>query len=101
MQFQVSSYNKVNIKKKQECIPVGCVPPALYRRRVSLIEHPPDRDPPGQRHPPPPPVNRKTPVKTLPSQTSFTGGKYCVLKLTTLALCRSKRDQRFKYNNTE
>ena len=34
-----------NDLKKQECIPVGCVPPARYRTGVSLTETPP----PGQR----------------------------------------------------
>ena len=45
-----------------ECIPVGCVPAALYRKGGI-----PDRDslPCGQ-----------TPVKTLPLQTTFMGGKY-------------------------
>ena len=43
---------------KQECIPVGCVPPALYRMGgLPDRQPPPDRDPPGQRpsldrHPP-------------------------------------------------
>ena len=72
---------------EQECIPVGCVPPAFYRRGVSLTETP--TPPPGQRPPtlgqrpprqraphpwtktPPldrdsPLVDRQTPVKTLP-----------------------------------
>ena len=119
--------------RKQECIPVGCLPPGHYlycgvsldkdpsRQRPPLTETPSplDRDPPWtkttsgqrppldrdpqdrnpseQRHPwtetpgqrppgqrplrqrpsgqrPPPPVDRQTPVKTLPSQTSFTHG---------------------------
>ena len=75
----------------QESIPVGCVPPALYRmgggslwQRVPWTETPwpLDRDTrtetaPGQRSLPRPipPVDRQTPVKTLPSQTSFAGGK--------------------------
>ena len=55
------AFNRVSLKKtfKQECIPVGCVPPAHYRgggsfvRGVSLTETPLDRDsldrdPPGQ-----------------------------------------------------
>ena len=36
---------------KQECIPVGCVPPALYRTGVSVWGVSLDRDPPGQRIP--------------------------------------------------
>ena len=37
---------------KQECIPVGCEPPAHYRGGgVSLTETPPPDRPPGQRHP--------------------------------------------------
>ena len=66
---------------QQECIPVGCVPPARYRMaRVSLTETPPgqSRDPlwteiPLDRDPP---VNRMTnrcKNITLP-QTSFAGG---------------------------
>ena len=33
------------LNKKQECIPVGCVPSARYRTGVSLTTTPPDRDP--------------------------------------------------------
>ena len=55
---------------KQECIPVGCVPPAAVA--VSPATHTP---PPGMHAPPP--VNRMTDACeniTLP-QTSFAGGK--------------------------
>ena len=45
----------------QQCIPVGCVPPALGRGGGGTY--------------PPPPVNRQTPVKALPSATSLAGGK--------------------------
>ena len=82
---------------KQECIPVGCVPPARYRMGVSLTKipllnrgpwtktpHPLDldkdpldrdsRDPPWtETHPGQRPPCGQTPVKTLPSQTSFAG----------------------------
>ena len=34
--------------QEQECIPVGCVPPARNRTAVGGL---PDRDPPGQRPP--------------------------------------------------
>ena len=45
--------------KKQECIPVGCIPPAHYCTGGGGVSHmetppdrdPPDRDPPGQRPP--------------------------------------------------
>ena len=43
-----------------------------------LNRHPPDRDPSGQRQDPP--VDRQTPVKTLPSQTSFVGGNNVIYK---------------------
>ena len=45
----------LNENPKQECIPVGCVPPALYHmgglcdRDTPWIETPLDRDTPGQR----------------------------------------------------
>ena len=58
---------------KQECIPVGCVAPALYRTGGGGL---PDRNPPGRRPQhtePPPQVNRMTDRYkniTLP-QTSF------------------------------
>ena len=50
------------MKKKQECIPVGCIPPALYYMGALLDRDPPgqipalkrdplDRDPPQQKHP--------------------------------------------------
>ena len=67
----------------QECIPVGCAPPALYRtwevsvrRGSSWTEPPLDRDPPFTETP----LDRgpldRDPLEniTLP-QTSFTGGK--------------------------
>ena len=73
---------------QQECIPVECVLPALYRTggspwqrppwtKTSMDRNPPGQKPPGQRPPgqgTPPPVVRQTPVKTLPSQTLFAGG---------------------------
>ena len=86
---------------KQECIPVGCVPSAAVAicwgcLPQCMLEYTPpdlgldtiplpwaDTSPgpgprhttgPGPRHPPPP-VNRMTGVKTLPSQTSFADGK--------------------------
>ena len=70
----------VSTISKQEYIPIGCVPLAFYRTGVSL-----DRDGPGQRPPrqrlfdrdisldidihsgAKPPLDRQTPVKTLPS----------------------------------
>ena len=36
--------NRMKMKKNQECIPVGCVPPAHYRMGVSLTELVMDRD---------------------------------------------------------
>ena len=62
----------VSMHDRQECIPVGCVPPALYRKGGLPDREPPGQIPPGQK----PPVDRQTPVKTLPSQTSFAGSKY-------------------------
>ena len=46
----------------QECIPVGCIPPAWYHMG-SLPDRDPalDRDPPGQR-PPPQPLDRDPPL---------------------------------------
>ena len=65
----------------QECIPVGCVPPAAVALRGVSTRHPPDQAPapepgtPQTRHPPRtrhlpwtrhPPVDRHTPVNILP-----------------------------------
>ena len=48
---------KTEYRKKQECIPVGCVPPALCSMGVSLTETPwtenPQRAPPLEQGPPP------------------------------------------------
>ena len=66
--------NKAICTYKQECIPVGCVPPTRYRTGGGL----PNRNPPLDRDPPvrdprsetplldkdPTPVDRETPVKT-------------------------------------
>ena len=75
----------------QECIPVvGCVPPALYRKGVSLTETPPGQRPPGQRpprHPPwqtPPLVDRQMPVKI------FLCPKLRLRAVTIMALLRRK-----------
>ena len=54
-------------------------PPTLNRDPSALDRDPLDRDPPGQRSPPPP-VDRQTPVKTLPSQTSYVGGNKDLLR---------------------
>ena len=54
---------------EQECIPVGCVLPALYRTGVGLH----DRDPPGQRPPvdkDPPPRDTSVWTETLCGQTN-------------------------------
>ena len=45
--------------EQQECIPVGCVPPAA----VAVRRGSPPGSPPGSRHPP---VDRHTPVNILP-----------------------------------
>ena len=61
------------LHSEQECIPVGCVPPAAVA--VSPAKHVPPH--PLPRTPPPctpPAVDRHTPVKTLSSQTLFAGG---------------------------
>ena len=90
----------VEIVKKQECIPVGCVPPTAVAIQGVSTRHPPTtgtpprtrhpwtRHPPGSRHPPGPgtPRTRHLPGPgtprgqthackhiTLP-QTSFAGG---------------------------
>ena len=55
---------------QQECIPVGCVPPALYRTGGLPNRDPPDRDPPGQR-----PCWKETPLppdRDPPGQTPRT-----------------------------
>ena len=58
---------------KQECIPVGCVPPAAVAvSPAPHASHPPPCMPPLPLMPPS--VDRQTPVKTLLSQTSFAGG---------------------------
>ena len=87
LQGEILPTSTTFLKRKQECIPVGCVPPDLYRTGGGLC--PGDvsvqgglcpgglcqENPPGQR--PLPPVNRMTSASkniTLP-QTSFAGGK--------------------------
>ena len=102
---------------KQESIPVGCVPPALYHTRgISLtetlppgqrppagqtsldrdppVQRPLDREPPGQR----PPVNRMTDTcKNITLlQTSFAGGNnyHCqlwILRCIFLSLTNSRK----------
>ena len=66
---------------KQECIPVGCVPPAAVAVREGVsTRHPRDQTPPRTRHPPrnqaPRPCGQTHTCKhiTLP-QTSFASGK--------------------------
>ena len=61
----------------------------LLYEGVSLTEIPPFTEtPPGQRPPPwtetPPPVDGQIPVKTLPSQTSFTGNKNQEVKVSNV-----------------
>ena len=51
---------KVQYEIKQECISVGCVPPARYR-----TETPPDRDPPSPWKETPPSPWTKTPLTEL------------------------------------
>ena len=57
-------FTKINRNVKQECIPVGCIPPALPPYGGSLCDRdPPDRNPPPGQIPPwteTPPVNRIT-----------------------------------------
>ena len=80
--FNMSSWNIFTTKtcgkfaentfSKQECIPVGCVPPALPPQGGGLR----DKDLPWTRDPPPLPVDRMTDACeniTLP-QTSFADG---------------------------
>ena len=61
---QYSYFRVIKSSLKQECIAVGCVPPALYRGGGVL----PDKDPPGQRHPGqrPPPWTETTPWTETP-----------------------------------
>ena len=90
----LSFYKAVNFKYK-ESIPVGCVP-TTYRTYPIISPrhtHPPGHTPPpktypslpGQTHPPKRdlvsemaalPVDRQTPVKTLPSATSLGDGNH-------------------------
>ena len=74
--------------------PPGQRPPG---QRPFRAETPLDREPPGQRLPPPldreppgkrPPADRQTPVKTLPSQTSFAGGNN-----GTIEIKRAKKER--------
>ena len=63
--FIIERISKIN-EKKQECIPVGCVPPALYYMGALLDRHllkrdPLDRDLPQQKHP-----GQRPPVNTPP-----------------------------------
>ena len=50
----------------QKCIPVGCVPPALYLQGVSVTETPQTETPWIESPPPTQPVGRQTPVELLP-----------------------------------
>ena len=58
--------------KLQGSIPVGCVPPTLYRRGVLSDRDPPGQRPPGQR-PLTPWTESQTGVKTLPSHNFVCG----------------------------
>ena len=92
---------------KQECIPVGCVPPAAVAvRGVSTMQSSPlpparpphnqavprDRAPPGTRPPGPgtplgpdtPPVDRHTPVNILPCPKLRLRPVIIILRLKTL-----------------
>ena len=52
---------------QQECIPVGCVPPAAVAvREVSTIHPPGTMHTPREQAAPPPPVDRHMPVNILP-----------------------------------
>ena len=54
---------------KQECIPVGCVPPAHYRNGGVSVRHPLDRDSPWTAKP----LDREPPNRDpLPGQTPWT-----------------------------
>ena len=90
--FQISKIHQISkIPKPQECIPVGCIPPAsvavggISTRHPPRTRHPPDqaplpprtRHPLGTRHPldqAPPGQTHTCKHITLP-QTSFSGGK--------------------------
>ena len=81
----ITNMHQNEYKNKQECIPVGCVPPTAVAvspathhappiTHTSRHAHPLPCMPPAM-HTPPTRVDRQTPVKTLPSQTSLAGGK--------------------------
>ena len=89
-----------------------CTVRSLPYRGFSLTETPLDRetpwtetpltgDPYGQRLPPPA-VDRQTPVKSLPSQTSFAGGKHISwIFLAQLQNIFSKTRESYKSKNCE
>ena len=43
-QTTIDANHKCSFLRKQDCIPVGCVPPTRNRMGVSLTENPLDRD---------------------------------------------------------
>ena len=77
---------------KQECIPVGYVPPAYYLtgglhdRDLPRIENPPDRDPPGQRHP-----RTEIPLDRDPLDRDLTGQRPPMNRNITLPQLRCGR----------
>ena len=64
-----------NIRNKQESIPVGCVPPACRQYRIGLpgVGNTSREGVSSSRGVSTPPVDRKTPVKTLPSRNFVCG----------------------------
>ena len=63
---------------KQECIPVGCVPPAHYCKGVSLTETPPDRDPLTESPPDRKPLGQRAPqTETHPLDRDLPGHVTC------------------------
>ena len=59
---------------EQECIPVGCVPPAHYRTQGISLSETPGQRPPGERPPRQTTLDRNYPGQRLPGQSHVTCG---------------------------
>ena len=97
------------LKKKQECIPVGCVPPTRYRTETPLDRNPPpgrdpqtetplDRDPPGQRpsRTEPPSLGWRPPWTETETGPLWTDRHLCKHNLGKLRLRAVKMDSKRK-----
>ena len=72
----VNQWSLCDKSLEQECIPVVCIPPALYHWEVSMTktsldrDPPPHRDPPGQTPPRQKPPGQRSPPQQRPPTTT-------------------------------